>query len=64
MVFDSISNLVEFLKGKKTYIVVGLGLVVLALKVTGVLDSTIADSILVALGMGGLATLRLGISKK
>ena len=64
MVFDSISNLVEFLKGKKTYIVVGLGLVVLTLKVTGVLDSTIADSILVALGMGGLATLRLGISKK
>ena len=59
-----ISNVINFLKGKKTFTLVVLGLVVLGLKFTGVVDASVADPVLTALGLGGLATLRLALDGK
>ena len=58
------NKIIEFLVGKKTFIVVIAGLVVLGLKLLGFLDSTTADTILIFLGFSGLTTLRLAISGK
>ena len=58
------NKIIEFLVGKKTFIVVIAGLVVLGLKLLGFLDSALADTILIFLGFSGLTTLRLAISGK
>lgn len=56
------TTVLAFLKGKKTFILVGLALVVLACKHFGLLDPHIADELLGALGLGSLVTLRLAVS--
>lgn len=51
-------KLLEYLRGKKTYILSGLGVVVVALWALGVIDQDTADKLLVALGFGSVAALR------
>ncbi len=58
------SKLLEFLKGKKTYVIFALGLLVFALKIGGVIDEKVAIDILTALGLGGLLTIRLALAGK
>lgn len=53
---------IEYIKGKRTYIMVGLGAVVLALNLVGVIEQDTMATILTALGMGGVVTLRLAIA--
>lgn len=55
-------NILEFLSGKKTYLVSGLGLVVVGLWIFGVIDDTVAGKALTALGFGGVIALRNGIA--
>lgn len=54
-------DVLTFLRGKKTYILVGCGLVVGALHSVGVIDDSAANTALGFLGLGALATLRAGI---
>ena len=54
-------EILTFLKGKKTYILVACGLAVAALHVLGVIDETTANTALTVLGLGSVATLRAGI---
>jgi len=61
---DPMSKIIEFLKGKKTYVIVTLGLAVFALKIGGILDDQMATDILTALGLGGLLTIRLALAGK
>ena len=58
------NKILAFLKGKKTFIVVALGAIVIVLGKTGVLDEQVVTDILVLLGLGGLATLRLALLNK
>jgi len=58
------TKVVNFLKGKKTFTLVGVALVVLVLKHFGLLDSGLADQVVVALGLGSLLTLRLALEGK
>ena len=53
--------MIDFLRGKKTFILVALALVVLGLKLAGIVDDATANTILTALGLGSLATLRLAV---
>jgi hypothetical protein len=55
-------DILTFLKGKKTYILVACGLAVAAAHHLGVLDEDTANSALTLLGIGTVATLRAGIS--
>ena len=57
------AKLLDFLKGKKTFLLVAFGLLALVLKETGVLDPSVADPVIAATGLGALATLRLGLNK-
>ena len=57
------NSVLSFLNGKKTYIVVLLGLVVIGASMLGVIDTETANSALVALGLGGAVTLRAAIAK-
>lgn len=52
------SQILEFLSGKKTYLMSGLGLVVVGLWIFGLIDDQIAGKALTALGFGGVITLR------
>ena len=51
-------SLIEFLEGKRTYIVAALGIVTVALWYVGVVDDQGADKLLSLLGFGGLLALR------
>jgi hypothetical protein len=53
----------EWLRGKKTYIVTILAGLVLAGYLLGWLDEKTTDALLVMLGFGGLAALRAGVRK-
>ena len=57
-------TIVNFLKGKKTFTLVVLALVVLVLKHFGLVDSGLADQVVTALGLGSLITLRLALDGK
>ncbi|MDP1795903.1 MAG: hypothetical protein Q8K78_00400 [Planctomycetaceae bacterium] len=54
-------NALKFLQGKKTYIVVAGALIVTGVHLVGLIDLETTEMALVALGFGGLATLRAGI---
>lgn len=54
----------EFLKGKKTYIVAALAGLATALHYAGLLETSTLNTVLGFLGAGGLATLRAGVSSK
>lgn len=56
-------TMLNFLSGKKTYFVSGLGLLVLGLWIFGVIDQAIAEKALAALGFGGAITLRSAVAK-
>lgn len=51
------------LEGRKTYILGGLGIVVVGLWILGVIDTVQASQVLTTLGFGGLLTLRAGVEK-
>ena len=53
----------DFLSGKKTYIIAVLAGIVVAVQSLGYIDNDMATTILGFLGAGGLATLRAGVSK-
>lgn len=55
-------DVLTFLKGKKTYILVACGLAVSGLHHLGVLDEDTANTALGVLGIGSIATLRAGIA--
>jgi hypothetical protein len=52
----------ELLRGRKTYILSGIGLLVLGANMLGFVDQESTVAILSLLGVGGLATLRAAIS--
>lgn len=58
------TNLIVWLRGKKTYIVAGLGYVTLILGVLGVIENDVMVTMLGALGMTGLLTIRDAIGWK
>jgi hypothetical protein len=53
--------MLDFLKGKKTYILAAAGGVIIFGYILGWIDSTVANVLLGLLGFGGLATLRAAI---
>lgn len=53
----------EFLSGKKTYIVMGLGILVNGAAYMGVIDDKMVGSIDTILMFAGLGTIRAGIAK-
>ena len=53
----------EFLKGKKTYIVAGAALVVIGAQLLGFVDADMANQALGALGFGAIVTLRAAVAK-
>lgn len=55
------ANVLEFLRGKKTYLMVAGALVVAGLHMLGVIEEGATTTALAVLGFGGLATLRAGI---
>ena len=55
--------MVEFLSGKKTYIMTGLGTIVLGLWMFGVITTEQANYAVAALGFGSIASLRAGFAK-
>lgn len=57
-------QIIDMLKGKKTYIIAALIGAVAAAKYLGYLDAETADILLVLLTGGGLATIRAGIAAK
>lgn len=57
-------KLLQILKGKKTLICAALGGLVVALKLAGVVDDSLASTLLELMGFGGLAALRLALAKK
>ena len=54
-------GVLKFLRGKKTYILVGAALVVAAGHMVGLLDVDSTNTALAVLGFGSIATLRAGI---
>lgn len=57
------NTILDLLNGKKTYLVSGAALLVVAGWMFGYIDQAIAEKALVALGFGGAITLRAGIAK-
>ena len=55
------SKLREFLQGKRTFILVGLGVLAVVLRRQDVIDSETLTQVLAVLGFGTVATLRLAI---
>lgn len=53
--------MISFLQGKKTYILAGLGVLVLVLGQFGVIDSASVSAILPYLGFGSILTLRAAV---
>jgi hypothetical protein len=56
-------NVIAFLKGKKTYILSGLGALVVFAYFLGFIDYQVLDLLLGLLGFGSLAALRAGVAK-
>lgn len=56
-------NPLAWLAGKKTYILAGLGVVVIVLQITGVIPDEAATRLLELLGVGTAATIRAAIAK-
>lgn len=54
-------DILKFLQGKKTYILVAAALGVAGAYVAGVIDEATANTALAVLGFGSIATLRAGI---
>lgn len=59
----TMQNLIELLKGKKTYLVAIGGVIVWALQMFNVIDQATATKLYELLGITGLATLRAGMNK-
>ena len=57
------NKIIEFLKGKKTYIQSGIALVVIALWMGGYIDEVTAAPILAMLGFGSAISLKAGIER-
>lgn len=55
-------TILSVLSGKKTYFTSGLGLIVLALWMYGVIESDTATKALVAVGLGSQITLRSAVA--
>lgn len=55
--------MLEFLNGKKTYLISFAGLAVIGAWMLGMIDGDVAEKALAALGFGGAITLRAGIAK-
>ena len=53
----------EFLKGKKTYIVAGAAMLVVGAQLLGFVDTDTANQALAALGFGAIVTLRAAVAK-
>ncbi|HNP80147.1 MAG TPA: hypothetical protein PKN47_01690 [Nitrospira sp.] len=51
-------QIISFLQGKRTYLISGCGLLVVAAWIFGVIDEVVASKALAALGFGGVITLR------
>jgi hypothetical protein len=56
-------KVVEFLSGKKTYIMTGLGTIVVGLWMFGLITLEQANYAVAALGFGSIAALRAGFAK-
>ncbi|MCS6302351.1 MAG: hypothetical protein H8K07_01595 [Nitrospira sp.] len=56
-------NVLQFLSGKKTYIVSALALGVIGLWLFGVIDQEAAEKMLATLGVSGIITLRAAVTK-
>ena len=56
-------KVIEFLSGKKTYVLTGAGVLVVGLWMYGVVTLEQANYALAALGFGSIAALRAGIAK-
>lgn len=54
----------NFLKGRKTYIIAIFGGIATAVHLLGYIDGETYGVIMGALGAGGLATLRMGVAAK
>jgi hypothetical protein len=57
-------KVIEWLRGKKTYIVMFLGIIVSGLLAQGYITKEQSEVIVMVLGFLGLGTLRLGIERK
>jgi len=55
-----ILNIIEYLRGKKTYIFAALGAIVVFAKLIGWIDDVTMNVLLGLLGFGGLAALKAG----
>tara|TARA_Y100000296_G_scaffold44840_1_gene51427 strand:- start:901 stop:1110 length:210 start_codon:yes stop_codon:yes gene_type:complete len=52
----------EFLKGKKTYLLAFTAAVIVGLQLAGYIDKELANELLKLIGAGSLVTLRLGVA--
>lgn len=57
------NSTIEYLKGKKTYIVGVAAAITVGAQVAGLISPDTANTLLSMLGVGGLITLRAAISK-
>ena len=55
-------KLMEFLKGKKTYLLAFTAAVIVGLQLAGYIDKELANELLKLIGAGSLVTLRLGVA--
>ena len=55
--------MLDFLKGKKTYILVVIGAIGYGLALAGIITEDMLEKVLTLLGIGAVGTLRAGISK-
>ena len=58
-----LDKIIKFLDGKKTYLTALVAAVVLVAEYQGYIDALLANQILVLLGFGGIAFLRMGVSR-
>lgn len=63
MIYQKLSDLINFLEGKKTYIAGALGLISVLLYIFGYIDEKGLEALLAFFGFSGLMALRDGISK-
>lgn len=57
------NKIIEWLKGKKTYVVVAIGITINGLYAMGYIPEAIIPMVNTVLGFLGLATLRAGVTK-
>ena len=55
-----IINIIEWLRGKKSYIFAALGALAVFAKLVGLIDEATMNTLLALLGFGGLAALKAG----